>query len=159
MGAFSGQLIGLAAGAWRRPALLSVVAALLTLAALAAMAAGPLQPDGSLTALSAAAMALAMGAQNSVLTRAGSARASLTYVTGTLVNLGHGLAEAVLGRPSDWASYLLMWLGLVGGAALGALSVQRLGPAALLGPAAAAALLALTLGAFVRRHQAAGSTP
>ena len=157
MGAFSGRLIGRAAGAWKGSALLAVVSALLTLAAVSAVVAGP-EPSGAAAALGAAAMALAMGAQNSVLTRAGEARATLTYVTGTLVNLGHALADAVTGQPSSWASYLLMWLGLVCGAALGALSAVRLGPVALLAPAAATALLALGLGALVRRRLAAGSS-
>ena len=155
MGAFSGRLIGRAAGAWMRPALLAIVSTLLTLAAVSAVMAGP-APPGAASALGAAAMALAMGAQNSVLTRAGDARATLTYVTGTLVNLGHALADAVMGEPSSWASYLLMWLGLVCGAALGALSAVRLGPVALLFPASAAALLAMWLGALVRRDLAAG---
>ena len=155
MGAFAGRLIAVAAGVWRGPALLSVVAALLALAA--AMLGGGGQ--GGAIALGAAAMALAMGAQNSVVHHAGSARTAGSYVTGTLVSLGHGLADAMLGAPSSWAAYLLMWLGLVGGAALGALSASRLGGLALILPAAAAALLALLLGGLVRRGRTLEGTP
>lgn len=154
MGAFAGRLIGMAAGERRQPALLAVVSALLTLAALSAMT----SPNDGPVALSAGSMALAMGVQNAVLTRAGEARASLTYVTGTLVSLGDSLADAVAGERSNWASYLLMWLGLVAGAALGALATQRLGPGALLAPAALTALLALVLGALVRRRSAPRSS-
>ena len=44
-----------------------------------------------------------------------------------------------------------MWLGLMGGAALGALGASRYGTLVLVAPAAAAALLALVLGGLVRR--------
>ena len=57
----------------------------------------------------------------------------------------------MLGAPSAWGAYLLMWLGLVAGAALGALGASRYGALALVAPAAAAALLALVLGGLVRR--------
>ena len=147
MGAFAGRLLAQSAGAWRRPALLSVVAGLL---ATSAVAVSP-GAEGPALTLGVAALALAMGLQNSVLRQAGGAKVTLTYVTGTLVNLGHGLADAVLGQGSVWGSYLLMWLGLVGGAALGALGATRYGALALVAPAAAAALLALVLGGLVRR--------
>ena len=152
MGAFAGRLLALSAGPWRRPALLSVVAALLMVAAITVSSGA----QGAALALGVACMPLAMGMQNSVLLRAGAARVTTTYVTGTLVNLGHGLADAVLGAPSAWASYLLMWLGLVAGAALGALGAGRFGALALVLPAAVAALLALGLGGLVRRELAAG---
>ena len=150
MGAFAGRLVALSAGAWKQPALLSVVA---TLLALAAVVTG--LGHGSAAALGAAAMALSMGVQNSVLHKAGGARAAATYVTGTLVSLGHALADALLGTPSLWSTYLLMWLGLLAGAALGALSANHYGAGALILPAAAAALLALGLGGQVRRSQPA----
>ncbi len=147
MGAFAGRLLAQSAGAWRRPALLSVVAALL---AFAAVVVSP-EAEGAAVSVGVAALALAMGLQNSVLHHAGDARATPTYVTGTLVSLGHALADAVLGTVSPWGAYLLMWLGLVGGAALGALVASRYGTLALVAPAAAAALLALVLGGLVRR--------
>ena len=152
MGAFAGRLVALSAGRWQRPALLSLDAALL---ALAAAILSPSAGGGALS-LGAAAMALAMGMQNSVLHRTGDARVSATYVTGTLVSLGHGLADAALGGASDWPAYLLMWLGLVCGAGVGALAAGRFGALALAAPAAAAALLALTLGALVRGNRRPG---
>ena len=154
MGAFAGRLITLAAGKLARPALLSVVAALLALAAVIAETAA----GGAAASLTAAAMTLAMGLQNSVVHCAGPVRVTSTYVTGALVKLGHELADAVLGGASHWGSYMLMWLGLIAGAALGALGAQRLGGAALLPPALAAALLALGLGGLVRSRSAGGST-
>ncbi len=149
MGAFAGRLVALSAGIWRRPALLSIVAALLAFAA-AVTGLG----HGVAVTLGAAAMALGMGLQNSVLHQAGGVRAAPTYVTGTLVSLGHALADAMLGLASPWSAYLLMWLGLLAGAALGALGAGRYGAGALILPAAAAALLALRLGGQVRRGQA-----
>ena len=123
-------------------------------AALLATSAVAVSPgaEGAALTLGVAALALAMGLQNSVLRQAGGAKVTLTYVTGTLVNLGHGLADAVLGQRSFWGSYLLMWLGLVGGAALGALGATRYGALALVAPATVAALLALVLGGLVRRE-------
>ncbi len=149
MGAFAGRLLVQSAGLWCRPALLSVVAALL---AVAAVVVSP-EAEGAAVSIGVAALALAMGLQNSVLHHAGDAKATPTYVTGTLVNLGHALADTMLGSASPWGAYLLMWLGLVGGAALGALGASRYGAAALVAPAATAALLALMLGALVRRGQ------
>jgi uncharacterized membrane protein YoaK (UPF0700 family) len=157
MGAFAGRLIGVSAGAWRRPALLVVVATLLFLAA-----ATPLlesRSPGAALGLSAAAMTLAMGMANSVLRKAGDARVTATYVTGVLVNLGHALADAVSGQRAPWMAYLLLWLGLVCGAAVGALMALQFGAAALLAPSALSGLLALVLGVWVRRDLAAGRTP
>ena len=147
MGAFAGRLLAQSAGAWRRPALLSVVAALL---AVAAVIVSP-EAEGATVSVGVAALTLAMGLQNSVLHHAYDAKATPTYVTGTLVSLGHALADTALGKASPWGPYLLMWLGLVGGAALGALGASRYGTLALVAPAAAAALLALVLGDVVRR--------
>ena len=149
MGAFAGRLISLSAGAGKRPLLLLLVAALLALATVSL----PPQATGSALALGLAAMALAMGLQNSVLHHAGEVKVTTTYVTGALVSLGHALADAVAGRPSSWLPYLLMWLGLVGGAAVGAFGAVRIGALALAPAAAAAALLALGAGALVRPGQ------
>jgi uncharacterized membrane protein YoaK (UPF0700 family) len=154
MGAFAGRLVAGAAGPRRRPVLLVAVAALLVLAAVCVgWNAGP-----GPAAVSGAAMALAMGMQNAVIQHVGRARASATYVTGVLVSLGQALADTASGAPAPWLVYLLQWLGLVAGAALGALATTRLGPHALLIPATAAALLALVLGALVRRPPASGSS-
>ena len=156
MGAFAGGLVSAAAGAWRRPALLLLVAVLLVLAASTPLL--DAHSPGAALALQAAAMTLSMGVANSVLHKAGEARVTPTYVTGTLVSLGHALAEVVQGRAAPWAAYLLMWLGLVAGGAVGAFAAATLGATALLIPAALAALLALLAGVWVRREQAGKPT-
>jgi len=112
VGVFGGRLIAIAAKDWRRPAILLAEATLLAAAAIV--------PLSGLRA--AYLMAFAMGAQNGVVHKAGRTTTSLTYVTGTLVNLGEKLADAVcsIGPRTEWAPYLTLWAGLfVGGAAGG----------------------------------------
>lgn len=134
-GAFAGGIVAWAAGD-RRPVLLAIVAALLGAAMLGGREAWVGFAVGVAT--------FAMGLQNAVLQRAGEVIVGPTYVTGTLVRLGDGLARAVTGRGGvdDWAPYLLLWLGLVAGGAAGALLYARLGFVALGAPALFAALLA-----------------
>jgi uncharacterized membrane protein YoaK (UPF0700 family) len=102
----------------------------------------------------AAAMALAMGAENAVFEREGEVHIGLTYMTGTLVKLGQHLATALTGGPGlGWTPYLLLWLGLASGAVLGAIVYPVLGLAALWLAAAAAglcAVIAVRLGDFTR---------
>ena len=118
----------------RRPAawVLAVVAALLAGAAAAGPAALPL-------------LVLSMGMLNAAVHQAGSTTLSLTYITGTLVKIGAGLADRLGGRPwpAGWARQVLDWLGLALGAVGGALAWRTLGPPALLLAAAGAGLLAL----------------
>jgi len=103
---------------------LILVAALLALAAALGQA-GHLWP-------ATAAMAMAMGAENAVFEREGEVHIGLTYMTGTLVKLGQHLTGALLGGPPlAWLSYLLLWLGLAGGAVTGALVFPHLGLGAL----------------------------
>src|SRR5215472_14257286 len=112
VGVFGGRLIAIAAKDWRRPAILLAEATLLAAAAIV--------PLSGLRA--AYLMALAMGAQNVVVHRAGRTTTTLTYVTGTLVNLGEKFADAVcsVGPRTAWAPYLALWAGLfIGGAAGG----------------------------------------
>lgn len=114
IGAFAGHLWALLTKAWRRPAVLIADAGLLGLAALVSPAPVAIAP-----------MVLAMGLQNEALHKAGDVRTQLTYVTGTLVNFAETLAGALLQRDKKerwlWLPYLLLWLGLVIGAAFGAL--------------------------------------
>jgi uncharacterized membrane protein YoaK (UPF0700 family) len=148
MGVFAGRLTAEACGIWRQAAVLILTASLLSVAVLLAL------PEAHVATVTAtAAMVLAMGAQNAVMTHVGGAKASLTYVTGTLVKIGEKLADAVAGteRPSAALPYAAMWLGLAVGALGGAWAYAQVGVAALLAPAAAAALLALVLGGLVRR--------
>ena len=109
----------------RRPAvILGVVAGLLTLAS--GSAALGWRPAA------VACMAMAMGAENTLFEREGEVSVGLTYMTGTLVKLGQRLAAALTGGDRwGWLPYLLLWLGLVGGAVVGALCYPRLGLQAL----------------------------
>jgi uncharacterized membrane protein YoaK (UPF0700 family) len=134
-GVSTGALIGRKAGPRRGPAVLAFVAVLLALAAILA-AFAPL-PAAILV------LAFAMGAENTVFAQDGEVRLGLTYMTGALVKLGKAITAALLGEDRfGWAPHLLLWLGLVAGAALGALAFGLLGPAALWIAAAAMAALA-----------------
>jgi uncharacterized membrane protein YoaK (UPF0700 family) len=149
-GVSTGALIGRKAGARRAPAVLAFVA--LCLAAAATLA--------SLGALPLAifALAFAMGAENTVFAQDGEVRIGLTYMTGALVKLGKGLTAALLGEDRfGWAPHLLLWLGLVFGAALGALAFRHLGAQALW--LAAALMSALATVAARLRIEAQASAP
>ncbi|HEX4271103.1 MAG TPA: YoaK family protein [Rhizomicrobium sp.] len=114
---------------------LALVAALLALAATLGMQG---LPTGS-----GIAMALAMGAENAVFEQEGEVHIGLTYMTGTLVKLGQHLTHSLCGRDgSAWRSYLLLWLGLTGGAIAGALVHPWLGLGSLWFAALTAALFA-----------------
>jgi uncharacterized membrane protein YoaK (UPF0700 family) len=132
-----GRGIANRAGRWRRPAILTVEAILLGLAAWAPL---PALASGSL-------MTLAMGAQNGIVHTAGQTKTGLTYVTGALVRFGEALADALAGavRTSSPWPYLAQWLGMVAGGVAGAVSYGTLGVHALMLPALAAALLAAAL--------------
>lgn len=68
-------------------------------------------------------LCVAMGASNTIFRRNGEVSVGVTYMTGTLVKLGHKLADAALGgSPAAWVSYLLLWLALVSGGIVGAAS-------------------------------------
>jgi uncharacterized membrane protein YoaK (UPF0700 family) len=142
-GVVLGALLSPLAGHRRPAAVLALVAGLLASAAvLARLGAGP-------WALVAAAMA--MGAENNVFQREGEVSIGVTYMTGTLVKLGQKLAGAVQGGdPWAWTHYLLLWLGLVAGAVLGASVYPRLGLNALWIAAATALLLAGGSGAVFK---------
>ena len=82
-------------------------------------------------------MVLAMGAENAVFKHDGELHIGLTYMTGTLVKFGQRVAAAIMGGPRfAWASYGLLWSGLVTGAVAGAASFSWIGLASLW-PAAA----------------------
>ncbi|HVW75629.1 MAG TPA: YoaK family protein [Rhizomicrobium sp.] len=91
-------------------------------------------------------MALAMGAENAVFEREGEVHIGLTYMTGTLVKLGQHLTRALCGEDGGaWRSYLLLWLGLAGGATAGAVLHPWLGLGGLWLAAATAALFAMAV--------------
>jgi uncharacterized membrane protein YoaK (UPF0700 family) len=109
---------------------------------------------GADSPLSMGPLAFGAGAQNALLSPAGSVRLGATFVTGTLFAAGQDLAKAIhrLAPRWRWTQHLLVWLSLLLGAALGAVSYQRLGPLALLAPAALHA--AFCLGLALRQHKA-----
>ncbi|MGC2142030.1 MAG: YoaK family protein [Methylovirgula sp.] len=138
-GVILGRLCALWAKEWRRPAILVLDAALLGFAVL--VAASP---------AAIVAMALAMGIQNEALHRAGETKTAVTYVTGTLVHLGENIVGAFTDPRERWAwlPYLLLWVGLAVGAAIGARVYAGAGVHALVWAAAALIVLAaITAGA------------
>lgn len=89
-------------------------------------------------------VAMGMGAENTIFERDGEVSVGVTYMTGTLVKVGQRAAGALFGEDRlGWLPYLLLWLGLVGGAVFGAFCFPRLGLQALWIAAAAGLGLAL----------------
>lgn len=73
-------------------------------------------------------MAFAMGAENVVFERGGEVSIGLTYMTGTLVKLGQGLAGALAGGERlGWVRYFALWAALATGSVLGGLGYHALG--------------------------------
>ena len=99
--------------------------------------------------------AFCMGLENTLFEREGSVSFGLTYMTGALVKIGQGLATMISGGSRlDWVPYLLLWLGLISGAAVGALMFGILGYNSLWLPAAYAGIFALAL--LVQRNRFSG---
>ncbi|AKM09566.1 YoaK family protein [Croceicoccus naphthovorans] len=77
-------------------------------------------------------VAAAMGMVNLVFETEGEVRFGLTYMTGTLVKLGQGIARALTGADRmGWLPFLLLWAGLVVGGVAGVFAWLGLGPLAL----------------------------
>ncbi|MFC4293951.1 DUF1275 family protein [Novosphingobium tardum] len=134
-GVILGALAGRAAGARRKPAVLGLVALLLIGASIAARVGAP--------ALVLEALVLAMGALNNVFQRDGEVAIGVTYMTGTLVRLGQGVAARIGGEEgTSWLFNLALWASLVAGAIAGA-AVQVHAPALSL-PLAASWAAAMT---------------
>ena len=115
MGVIGGTLLGARIGSRRAAAVLLAIAILLALAAL-------VQDQGA-AVLAIGLLAVAMGAENAVFERGGEVRVGVTYMTGSLVRVGSGIANAMLGRgDTGWTRYLLLWVGFVAGAVAGALA-------------------------------------
>lgn len=118
-----------------RVAVLTLVSALLAAAALCVGLGSP--------RAAGVAMALAMGAENTVFQRGGEVSVGVTYMTGTLVKLGQRLAGALMGGDrTAWMPYAQLWLAFVGGAFSGALLHRHAGAGGLWVPSAFAAMLA-----------------
>lgn len=136
IGVMTGSIAGHYSRSRRTPVVLLAVTLLLIIAASLAM-------FGQVGA-AAAVMAMAMGAENAVFERDGDVHIGLTYMTGTLVKFGQRLSAAFLGGDrSAWVPYLLLWLGLVAGAVVGAFVFSRIGAMAIWGAAAWALLLTI----------------
>jgi uncharacterized membrane protein YoaK (UPF0700 family) len=146
LGVMLGTLVGRLTKKQRASRLLLLVAGLLALAAAL--------NDAGISTAAIAAMVLAMGAENTVFEREGEVHIGLTYMTGTLVKFGQRLAGALMGGDRNaWQPYLLLWLGLAGGAVVGALDYPYLG----LDNLWIAALAALAFAALAARLQASGN--
>lgn len=121
IGVMLGTLVGHRWGRRRAPLVLCLVAVML-IGAWAVHRADHLVGAGL-------AMAAAMGTVNTVYAREGQSGLGLTYMTGTLVRLGHRVAEAVM-QIGGWGALIpdiLLWLGMVAGALLGALAYASAG--------------------------------
>jgi uncharacterized membrane protein YoaK (UPF0700 family) len=135
----SGVIVASVVTRWRqarfRESVMLVVTALLAAAATVAnLVPGPLV---------LILLAAAMGCENGILNRDGEVTVGVTYLTGSLVKMGQKLAGALMGDPDrwGWALYLMLWLGFLAGAVMGAAAHVRWGWTALwLAPIASAVL-------------------
>ncbi len=136
IGVVLGSTAARRAGEGRKAVLLGLEALLLAMGAALLSAGRPL--------LGMVPVVLAMGVENTVFQKGGDVRVGLTYMTGTLVRVGQRIATALHGGARwDWVPFLLLWIGLAAGGALGALMFLRLGVTALWLAAAVVAGLAL----------------
>ena len=138
LGSISGTLLATSNARWG-PAIVSCGVTLGVAATLVLSLRG-WPPSQSMLVLAAAA-----GAQNAILPMRGAVRLGATFVTGTLYVAGQDLALALKGKvpPWRWTQHLAVWLGLLGGATLGALLYRFSGMVALALPAAIYAAFAL----------------
>jgi len=136
LGAMAGSLVSTAAPVRRKPLVLLTVTFCLCAGAM-------LQAFG-LDFAAVLAMAFAMGCANTVFRREdGPYNVGITYMTGNLVRLADGVVGVLAGRKRPWLPYLLLWAGLLVGAAVGALIFRGIGMAALWIAAAGTALLSV----------------
>ncbi len=135
IGVIGGATMGRWAKSHRRPAVLTLVSGLLGIGAVMATL-------GSMP-LAIGCMILAMGAENAVFEDNGEVRIGLTYMTGALVRIGQGISSALAGGSAQtWIPFLTLWLGLVVGGVIGALTYGYLGLGGLWIAAGAAAAMA-----------------
>ena len=139
----AGSLVGAQAGRRRSLAVLLGVTILLAIATLLR-----LEGEGWSAILS---LALAMGVANAAVAGRDGSVIGVTYMTGTLVQMGQKIANALRGEGDRrWAHHLGLWAALVGGALLGAHAVIWSAPLAYGFAVMLAALLAARAGWIVR---------
>ncbi|KPF92447.1 hypothetical protein IP81_06085 [Novosphingobium sp. AAP83] len=118
-GVTGGALLAHWAGTLHKPAVLALVTAMLLVASTGRWLGLPAMMLGGLV--------IAMGALNNTFQRGGEVTVGLTYMTGALVKLGQGLANALGRRPNTgWSSWASLWGGLLAGAVMGAFAQDRL---------------------------------
>ena len=135
-GAFLGTLIAAWSGRWRLATLLTVQGSLILL--------GVFMPHGpDAVPWHVYPIVLALGLQNATLQDEAGRSLALTYVTGSVVRFGAGLANMLLHKPapSFWIQGPL-WLGLTSGAVMGGFLQHYFGEKAFLFPAGAVLILA-----------------
>ena len=137
-GVIGATILSRHAGQHRQLRILAVVAALILACALIAK---PYQATQLLL------LAAAMGAMNCIFERNGEVSVGLTYMTGTLVRLGQGLARWLLrdGGIDGWQRHLLLWAAFLGGGLVGVGLYARIALATLYFAGFAAAGIALWL--------------
>lgn len=146
MGVVMGSLLAARAKSSRATAVLSL-AALMLAGATALRIEGALWP-------AIACLALSMGVVNAALEGSDGAVVGVTYMTGTLVQMGQKIANRLSGEGDRrWLHHFGLWLALVGGAIAGARTVLYSVPLAY----ALATMLAacLTLYSFRLRRRTA----
>ncbi len=97
-------------------------------------------------AVMSSVLGLAMGIQNASVHEVDGVSIALTYVTGTLVKIGRGIAKALLGT-GRWRAilpYLGLWSALLAGAFAGAAMARASETAALVVAASVAGVLCLS---------------
>lgn len=142
-GVVAGALVAARCGQRRSPVVLALVALLLALA-IALRFGMPGWPP-------VLCLAFAMGVVNAAIEGQDGAIVGVTYMTGTLVQMGHKIANALRGAGDGrWLAHLWLWAGLVAGAVAGARTVLWSAPLAYALAALLAAGLAARAAAIVR---------
>lgn len=122
----------------RQALILGIIALLLFMA--------PLFASSGLLLLGLCLAAFCMGAENTLFEQDGSVSFGLTYMTGALVKIGQGVAAMLSGGEKlGWMPYLILWIGLVSGAAIGAMLFGVFGVQSLWLPSALAGSFAIAL--------------
>lgn len=154
-GICGGGLSALTPARWSTPVILSFETVVIG----SALSAGITAPDSGMASL---LLALAMGAQNAVLSHVQGFRAGTTFVTGALFSFGQKLALALARRGGAyaWIGDGVVWLALLVGSLTGTVAYGRFALYALAVPAGVAGTLALVAtGLAAWRFRAGTASP